>query len=113
MMQNIIATQMIAAAVAFAGLAGPANAAAGSALTQPTPVQATGVDKALGSAPALHKADVTAAMPTLRPYIVTLMCVQDDTATRGLIQKFVGSRGKKSAPAAGAGSRTEKVFRPA
>lgn len=93
MTQNIFATKMIAAVVAFAGLAGPANAAAGPALAQPTPVQAAGVDKALGSAPALLKADVTAAMPTLRPYIVTLMCVQDDTATRGLIQKFVGSRG--------------------
>jgi len=93
MTQNIFATQMIAAAVALAGLAGPANAAANPALAQPTAAQAQGVDKALGSAPALLKADVTAAMPTLRPYIVTLMCVQDDSATRGLIQKFVGSRG--------------------
>lgn len=89
---NILGTQMIAAVVAF-GLAGPANAAPGPGLAQPTATQAAGVDKALGSAPALLKADVTAAMPTLRPYIVTLMCVQDDTATRGLIQKFVGSRG--------------------
>lgn len=33
------------------------------------------------------------ALPTLRPYIVTSVCVQEDTATRGLIEKFVRSRG--------------------
>ena len=74
----------------LAGLATPASAAS---LAQPTATQSQGVDKALGSAPPSLKADVSAALPTLRPYIITLMCVQDDTATRGLIQKYVGSRG--------------------
>jgi hypothetical protein len=87
------AASLVAALAALSGLAVPADAAINSALAQPTAAQAQGVDQALGSAPATLKADVAAALPTLRPYIVTLMCVQDDTATRGLIAKFVGSRG--------------------
>jgi hypothetical protein len=92
--QGQLLTALIAAGpAALLGLTAPAGAATSPALAQPTPAQAQGVDKALGSAPVALKSDVTAAMPTLRPYIVTLMCVQDDTATRGLIEKFVGSRG--------------------
>jgi hypothetical protein len=48
---------------------------------------------ALNSAPAELKEDVLAAGPTLRPFVIALMCVQDDTATRGLVERFVGSRG--------------------
>lgn len=48
---------------------------------------------ALNSAPAALKTDVTAAGPTLRPFLITLMCVQDDSATRDLVQRYVGSRG--------------------
>lgn len=79
--------------IALAASSAQADAASVALLAKPTPAQAAAVDKALASAPASLKADVTAALPTLRPYIVTLMCVQDDTATRGLIEKFVGSRG--------------------
>lgn len=61
--------------------------------SNPTPAQAQGLNLALGSAPSSLKADVTAAMPTLRPYLTTLMCVQDDTATRGLVERYVGSHG--------------------
>jgi hypothetical protein len=84
---------MAAGVIALAGIPVQANAASVALLAKPNPAQAAAVDKALGSAPASLKADVTAALPTLQPYIVTLMCVQDDTATRGLIEKFVGSRG--------------------
>lgn len=83
---------VIAAAYLAPALAMPAQATR-SASAQPSPAQARGVDQALGSAPASLRADVAAAMPTLRPYLVTLMCVQDDTATRGLVEKYVGSRG--------------------
>jgi hypothetical protein len=92
--QSRLLTALLAAGLAaLPGLMAPADAAISPALAQPTPAQAQGVDKALGSAPVALKADVMAAMPTLRPYIVTLMCVEDDPATRGLIEKFVGSRG--------------------
>jgi hypothetical protein len=92
--QGRLLTAMMAVGLfAVPGLKAPADAATSRALAQPTPAQAQGVDKALGAAPAALKTDVAAAMPTLRPYIVTLMCVQDDTATRGLIEKFVGSHG--------------------
>jgi len=90
---RLLIALMAAGLAALPGLMAPADAAASPALAQPTPAQAQGVDRALGSAPAALKADVTAALPTLRPYIITLMCVQDDTATRGLIEKFVGSSG--------------------
>jgi len=79
--------------IALAGLSAQADAAVTTLLAQPNPTQSAAVDKALGSAPASLKTDVTAALSTLRPYIVTLMCVQDDMATRGLVEKFVGSRG--------------------
>ncbi len=79
--------------ISLAGFSAQADAAVATLLAQPNPTQSAAVDKALGSAPASLKADVTAALPTLRPYIVTLMCVQDDMATRGLVEKFVGSRG--------------------
>jgi hypothetical protein len=79
--------------IALAGFSAQTGAVAGAPLAQPNPAQSAAVDKALGSAPASLKADVTAALPMLRPYIVTLMCVQDDMATRGLVDKFVGSRG--------------------
>jgi hypothetical protein len=79
--------------IALVGLSAQTGAAAEAPLAQPNPAQFAAVDKALGSAPASLKADVTAALPTLRPYIVTLMCVQDDMATRGLVEKFVRSRG--------------------
>lgn len=84
---------MAVGTIALAASSVQADAASVALLAKPTPAQAAAVDKALGSAPAPLKADVTAAVPTLRPYIVTLMCVQDDTATRGLIEKFIGSRG--------------------
>ena len=48
---------------------------------------------ALNSAPPALKADVAAASATLRPFVITLMCVQDDTATRALVERYVGSRG--------------------
>ncbi len=78
--------------IALAGFSAQADAAAGAALVQPNPAQSAAVDKALGSAPTSLKADVTAALPALQLYIVTLMCVQDDMATRALVEKFVGSR---------------------
>jgi len=77
---------------ALAGLTVQADAAT-SALARPDPAQVQGVDRALASAPPALKSDVAAALPTLRPYMVTLMCVQDDRATQGLVAKFVGSRG--------------------
>ena len=83
----------------FGKLAGVASAsvlpvAAGAAtlLAPATTAQLQGAAIALNSAPAALKADV-AAGPTIRPYLITLMCVQDDTATRGLVQRYVGSRG--------------------
>jgi hypothetical protein len=90
---RLLTALMVAGLAALPGLMAPADAATSPALAQPTLAQAQGVDKALGSAPVALKSDVTAAMPTLRPDIVTLMCVEDDPATRGLIEKFVGSRG--------------------
>lgn len=70
-----------------------ADAAPGMLLAPATQAQLQAAATALNSAPPALKADAQAAMPTLRPYILTLMCVQDDTATVGLIQKYVGSRG--------------------
>jgi hypothetical protein len=70
-----------------------ADAARGMLLAPATQAQLQAAATALNSAPPALKADAQAAMPTLRPYILTLMCVQDDTATVGLIQKYVGSRG--------------------
>ncbi|GFE73720.1 hypothetical protein [Novosphingobium sp. TCA1] len=86
-------SKSIAAAVALAGLSAQAHAAGGAALAQPDQAQVQGVEKALASAPTALKSDVAAAAATLRPYMITLMCVQDDRATQGLVQKFVGSRG--------------------
>ena len=62
-------------------------------LAPATTAQLQGAENALNSAPPALKADVAAAGPTLRPYLITLMCVQDDDATRGLVQTYVGSRG--------------------
>ncbi|MGW8142282.1 hypothetical protein SAMN05428950_11429 [Sphingomonas sp. OV641] len=87
------AAKMAVGMIALAGLSVQASAATAPSLAQPTPAQAQAVDRAFATAPAPLKADVTAALATLRPYVVTLMCVQDDMATRGLIEKFVGSRG--------------------
>lgn len=87
------ASRIIAGLVAAAGLSTAGEAAPSSALARPSPEQVQNLEKALASAPAALKSDVTAALPTLRPYVVTLMCVQDDRATQGLVQKFVGSRG--------------------
>nr|WP_314466792.1 hypothetical protein [uncultured Novosphingobium sp.] len=84
------ATLMIAG---LAGLPAQADAARSPLLAQPEQAQAQALEKALASAPPALKADVAAALPTLRPYIATLMCVQDDRATQGLVEKFVGSRG--------------------
>ncbi|MFK4873556.1 hypothetical protein [Novosphingobium sp. ZW T3_23] len=78
---------------ASASIGFPAHAATAPALARPEPAQVQAVEKALASAPQVLKADVGAALPTLRPYVVTLMCVQEDRATQGLISKFVGSRG--------------------
>jgi hypothetical protein len=94
--RHISTSRLIAMAVgmiAMAGFSAQVDAAVATLQAQPNPTQSAAIDKALGSAPASLKADVTAALPTLRPYIITLMCVQDDTATRGLVEKFVGSRG--------------------
>lgn len=85
--------RMVVNMIALAGFSAQVDASAGALLAQPNPAQSAADDKALGSAPASFKADVTAALPTLRPYIVTLMCVQDDMAIRALVEKFVGSRG--------------------
>ena len=52
-----------------------------------------GATRALNSAPPALKADADAAMPTLRPYLITLIGVPDDTATVGLVQTYVRSRG--------------------
>ena len=71
----------------------PAAAGAATLLAPATTAQLQGAAAALNSAPAALKADVTAAGATIRPYLITLMCVQDDTATRGLVQRYVGSRG--------------------
>ncbi len=70
-----------------------ALAAASQLLAPATPAQLQRAAIALNSAPADLKADVSAAGPTLRPYLITLMCVQDDDATRGLVNRYVGSRG--------------------
>ncbi|WP_334181206.1 hypothetical protein [Novosphingobium sp.] len=82
----------LAGAAVLAGLSVQADAAS-SSLARPDPTQVQGLERALASAPAALKADVAAAMPTLRPFAVTLMCVQDDRATQGLVARFVGSRG--------------------
>jgi hypothetical protein len=79
--------------IALAGFSARADAAVATSLARPSPARSAVVDKALSSAPASLRADVTAALPTLRPYLVTLMCVQYDMATRALVEKFVGSRG--------------------
>ena len=83
-------TGLIAGMLAASGIA---DAAPGLLLAPATQAQLQAAATALNSAPPALKADAQAAMPTLRPYILTLMCVQDDTATVGLIQKYVGSRG--------------------
>jgi len=84
---------ILAGLAAFGALASAANAAPLTTLARPSEKQIHNLEKALGSAPPPLKSDVAAALPTLRPFVVTLMCVQDDRATQGLVQKFVGSRG--------------------
>lgn len=83
-------TNLIAAMLAVSSMA---DAAPGRLLASASQAQLQAAATALNSAPPALKADAQAAMPTLRPYILTLMCVQDDNATVGLIQKYVGSRG--------------------
>lgn len=83
----------ITAIAATLALSGIAAATPGRLLAPATEAQLQAAAIALNSAPPALKADAQAAMPTLRPYILTLMCVQDDTATVSLIQKYVGSRG--------------------
>ena len=75
------------------GMIGLLAVAAANVLAPAKQAQLQQAAVALNSAPAALKADVAAAGPTLRPYLLTLMCVQDDTATRGLVQRYVGSRG--------------------
>jgi len=86
-------TTASAVIVAVIAMSTAAMAASGMLLAPATQAQLQSAATALNSAPPALKADVQAAMPTLRPYILTRMCVQDDTATVGLIQKYVGSRG--------------------
>ncbi len=80
------------AGVAIASIL-PVAAGAATLLAPATTAQLQGAAVALNSAPAALKVDVAAAGPTIRPYLITLMCVQDDTATRGLVQRYVGSHG--------------------
>lgn len=84
---------VLAVCAAALAMSSVAVAAPGMLLASATQAQLQAAATALNSAPPALKADAQAAMPTLRPYILTLMCVQDDTATVGLIQKYVGSRG--------------------
>lgn len=88
----------IAAAAAITTLCvaispGVARSTASAPLAPASQAQLAAAARALNSAPPAFKADADAAMPTLRPYLITLMCVQDDAATVGLIQTYVGSRG--------------------
>jgi len=84
---------VLAVCAAALAMSSVAVAAPGMLLASATQAQLQAAATALNSAPPALKADAQAAMPTLRPYILTLMCVQDDTATVGLVQKYVGSRG--------------------
>lgn len=86
-------------ALAMTGVPIHAAGAAGTSSGQsplvatPTAAQSQGLDAALGTAPAVLRADVSAALPTLRPFLMTLMCVQDERSTQSLVQKFIGPRG--------------------
>lgn len=79
----------VATMTASAAMAAPPT----DLMARPTQAQLQGAAQALATMPPALRADVAAAMPTLSPYMITLMCVQDDRSTRSLIEKYVGSRG--------------------
>ena len=89
----MIQRQIGVVALACLIAAGAAAAAKPALLAPATPDQLRQVALAMNSAPPALKADVTAAERTLAAYLITLMCVQDDNATKGLVDRFVGSRG--------------------
>ena len=97
--------------IVMAAVSSVAMAAPGGLLAPASQAQLQAAATALNSAPPALKADAQAAMPTLRPYILTLMCVKDDTATVGLIQKYVGSRGHRDDRAVALG-RTQEIVTP-
>ncbi|HXH15727.1 MAG TPA: hypothetical protein VNJ10_06305 [Sphingomonas sp.] len=92
-MKTLAVAGFMMATLATATPPGRADAAPGSLLAKATTEQLTAAAKALNSAPAALRADADAAMPTLRPYLITLMCVQDDSATVALVRTYIGSRG--------------------
>lgn len=80
-------------ATAITLIAMPVAAQPTALIAPPTPAQIQGAAASLTTMPAALRDDVKAAMPTLSPYLITLMCVQDDRSTMSLIQRYVGSRG--------------------
>ena len=81
------------AALACVITAGAATAAQPTLLAPATPDQLRQFALAINSAPPTLEADVTAAERTIAGYLVTLMCVRNDNAPKGLVQRYVGSRG--------------------
>lgn len=93
MRRKTIAAPIAITALCLAISPSVARPAASQLLAPASQAQLAEAARALNSAPPALKADADAAMPTLRPYLITLMCVQDDSATVGLVQTYVGSRG--------------------
>ena len=79
-------------ALAWLIAAGAAAADKPALLASATPDQLRQLAQAVNSVPPTLKVDVTAANRTVVEYLITLMCVQDDNATKGLVDRFVGSR---------------------